>query len=92
MSEFAKIAADMTPNIYQRLKSAVELGKWPDGRLLSDEQKQISLQAVIAYEIAQNLPEDQRIGYIEGGTSCGGPAGKEKEVKLADNLSYRVGQ
>lgn len=92
MSEFAKVAADMTPNIYQRLKSAVELGKWPDGRLLSEEQKQISLQAVIAYEIKHNLPEDQRIGFIDGGTNCGGPAGKEKAPKLENNLSYRVGQ
>lgn len=92
MSEFAKAIEGLTPNIYQRLKSAVELGKWSDGRVLSEEQKQISLQALIAYELKNNIPESQRIGYIEGGTSCGGPAGKSKPDNTADNLGYRVGQ
>lgn len=92
MDEFKNIVANLTPNIYQRLKKAVELGKWPDGRLLSEEQKEISLQAVIAYEIKQNLPESERIGYIEGGTSCGGPAGKQSAAVNADKLSYRVGK
>jgi uncharacterized protein YeaC (DUF1315 family) len=29
----------MTPEIYQRLVTAVELGKWPDGVALTPEQK-----------------------------------------------------
>lgn len=29
----------MTPEIYQRLVQAVELGKWPDGVALTPEQK-----------------------------------------------------
>lgn len=31
----------MTVEIYQRLLSAVELGKWPDGVALTPEQKKI---------------------------------------------------
>lgn len=31
----------MTPEIYQRLVTAVELGKWPDGVALTPEQKRI---------------------------------------------------
>lgn len=91
MSDYSQAIADMTPNIYQRLKSAVELGKWPDGRLLTAEQKATSLQAIIAYEIQHNVPESQRVGYIEGGTSCGGPAGKQRDAVAAD-LAYKVGQ
>ncbi|MEI7252402.1 DUF1315 family protein, partial [Pectobacterium versatile] len=30
----------MTPEIYQRLVTAVELGKWPDGVALTAEQKE----------------------------------------------------
>lgn len=40
----------MTPHIYENLRTAVELGKWPDGTPLSDEQKSNSLQAVLMYQ------------------------------------------
>ncbi|MDD2050775.1 YeaC family protein [Pseudomonas putida] len=63
MSTFAQMIENITPEIYQSLKLAVELGKWADGRKLTTEQKELSLQAVIAWEM-QNLPEEQRTGYM----------------------------
>ncbi|MDN7142914.1 DUF1315 family protein [Pseudomonas sp. JQ170] len=63
MSTFAQMIENITPEIYESLKLAVELGKWADGRKLTTEQKELSLQAVIAWEI-QNLPEEQRTGYM----------------------------
>ena len=32
------IINSMTPEVYQRLSTAVELGKWPDGVALTAEQ------------------------------------------------------
>ena len=63
MSTFAQMIENITPEIYESLKLAVELGKWADGRKLTTEQKELSLQAVIAWEM-QNLPEEQRTGYM----------------------------
>ncbi|MDF3196494.1 DUF1315 family protein [Pseudomonas sp. 1928-m] len=63
MSSFLEAIENITPEIYQSLKLAVEIGKWPDGRKLSQEQKELTLQALIAWEI-HNLPEDERIGYM----------------------------
>jgi len=63
MSSFAEMIENITPEIYQSLKLAVEIGKWPDGRKLSQEQKELTLQALIAWEI-HNLPEEERIGYM----------------------------
>ena len=63
MSSFLEAIENITPEIYQNLKLAVEIGKWPDGRKLTLEQKELTLQALIAWEI-QNLPEDERIGYM----------------------------
>lgn len=40
----------MTPDIYEKLKSAVETGKWLDGSPLSEEQKESCLQAVMLYQ------------------------------------------
>ena len=69
MSSFVEMIENITPEIYQSLKLAVEIGKWPDGRKLSPEQKALSLQAMIAWEL-QNLPEDERTGFM-GVQECG---------------------
>ncbi len=63
MSSFAEMIENITPDIYQNLKLAVEIGKWPDGRKLTLEQKELTLQAMIAWE-QHNLPENQRTGYM----------------------------
>lgn len=51
-------------NIVERLKTAVEIGKWPNGVALTAEQRQTCLQAVIAWE-HQHVDPTQRTGYIE---------------------------
>ncbi|OFE11501.1 hypothetical protein PHACT_13220 [Pseudohongiella acticola] len=58
------ILAMMNPEVHMNLKTAVELGRWPDGRKLSPEQLEYCLQAIIAYE-QEFLPEQQRVGYID---------------------------
>lgn len=44
------LVAAMTPQIYDNLRRAVETGKWPDGKALSAEQKENSMQAVLLYQ------------------------------------------
>ncbi|SPP31228.1 hypothetical protein ARAF_0344 [Arsenophonus endosymbiont of Aleurodicus floccissimus] len=44
----------MTIDIYQRLLTAVELGKWPDGVVLTPEQKENSLQAIMLWQARHN--------------------------------------
>jgi len=63
MSSFVEMIQNITPDIYRSLKLAVEIGKWADGNKLTAEQRELSLQAMIAWEI-QNLPEEERTGYM----------------------------
>lgn len=63
MSSFIEAIDNITPEIYENLKLAVELGKWHDGRKLTPEQRELCLQAMIAWE-AKHLPEEQRTGYM----------------------------
>ncbi len=67
-----QLLSSLTPDIYHSLKRAVELGKWPDGNRLSAEQRQLCMQAMIAYE-QKYLPPEQHTGYIEPEphTHCG---------------------
>ncbi len=55
---------NMTPQIHQQLKTAVELGKWPNGERLTAEQRDHCLQAVIAYD-ELHLPASQRTAFID---------------------------
>ncbi len=58
----------MTPEVFQAMKSALELSRWPDGRKMDSDQKVLCMEALIRYEQMTNMPADQRIGYMEG--SC----------------------
>ena len=60
----AELVAMMTPEIYQHMKTAVEIGRWENGDVLSDEQKAHCLQAVIAYDNANHHPAS-RVGYLD---------------------------
>ena len=75
--DFETMIANMTPDIYQSLKRGVELGKWPDGRPLSQQQKELCMEAVLNYE-QRFVAEEQRTGYIDRGH-------KEEGEKCGDN-------
>lgn len=65
MSEsFTEQAQSLDEQAYKALKTALELGKWPTGDRLTDEQKEICMQTIISYEM-KHLPEEQRTGYME---------------------------
>lgn len=49
-----EIVNSMTLEVYQRLSTAVELGKWPDGVALTPEQKDNSLQLVMLWQARHN--------------------------------------
>ena len=40
----------ITPELFERLQYGAAIGKWPDGTVLSDEQKQQTVQLVMLYQ------------------------------------------
>jgi uncharacterized protein len=66
--DFQQLIDSITPEIYESFKKAVELGKWPDTRPLSAEQRELCMQAIIAYE--QRVPAEQRTGYVPPKTTA----------------------
>ena len=61
---YPELVDTMSRETYQGLKRAVELGKWPDGKALTAEQRENALQAVIAWG-QRHLGERDRVGYID---------------------------
>lgn len=86
--DYQQLIETMTPDIHRALRRAVELGKWPDGRALSEQQRALCMEAVLAWE-ARHLPEERRVGYIDHGSKaqaqrCGGGAEPKAELKWVE--------
>lgn len=62
--DYLHVIDSLSPAIYQRLVRAVELGKWPDGKPLTSEQRASALQAIIAWG-ERHLEQGDRVGFIE---------------------------
>ena len=62
--KYQDLVRQISPELYATFKRSLETGRWPDGRALSDEQREHCLQAVIAYD-QLHKPEDERVGYID---------------------------
>ncbi|WP_091962736.1 YeaC family protein [Marinospirillum celere] len=82
--KFAEMIEKMTPDIYQALKRGVELGKWPNGQALTREQREISMEAVLRYEINNQIPEQERVGYIAPKPMKKRPA-EEASIKIINS-------
>lgn len=74
----AELLDGITPEIYRRLRDAVELGKWETGQLLSDEQREYCMQAIIAYE-HKYVPLDERTGFMNPETLAGSRCAKKED-------------
>lgn len=64
---------------YEALKRALELGRWPDGRPLSSEQKAHCMAAIIHWE-ARHLTAEERTGHIDTGRKRRGQSCDDTQV------------
>jgi len=58
VSNINDYAKNISLSLYEKLKAAVETGKWLDGVPLTEEQKAHSLQLVMAYQKEFNVDPD----------------------------------
>ena len=63
MNTVDELVESLTPDMVDDLKRAIELGKFPDGRVVSEEQKELMIEATIRYD-ALKLPKEERTGFI----------------------------
>lgn len=68
---FDELIDSITPEIYENMKRAIEIGKWPDGRRLTKEQTENTFEAIIAYE-HHHVAEQDRTGFIDRGSKAEG--------------------
>ena len=56
----------MTPELYERLRLAVETGKWPDGTVLEPAQREQTIQLVMLYQAKVEKSQQQFTGGADG--------------------------
>ena len=78
---FNELIEQLTPEIYQQLKTAVEIGKWPTGQKLSQDQRALCMQAVIAYD-KKHMPEQERTGFVPPKTTACGDGNKPDDEQV----------
>ena len=61
--DYNEAIRNMPRHQYDALKTALETGKWPDGRTLDEKQRQHCMTAVIAFG-EMHLKAEERVGYI----------------------------
>lgn len=83
--EFIQFAQNLSPEIYQQLKTALELGKWPDGKRMTPEQRDTCMQAVISYEV-RHVPEQERAGYLS--QTCKSQKADESPSVVSSQTEY----
>ena len=79
--DYQQLIDTMSPEVYRNLRRALELGRWPDGRVLSSEQREHTMQAVIAWG-EKHLPAEERIGHIDRGHKAGESCDDPEETPL----------
>jgi len=92
-SEFESVEeliAAMTPQTYEKLRTAIELGKWEDGARLSPEQLEHCMEVMILYE-ARNLPEEQRTG-ANLPQSCQERGSEISKLRIVDDIELNPGE
>ena len=63
MNTVDELVESLTPDMVNDLKRAIEIGKFPDNRAVSQEQRELMIEATILYD-SLKLPEEERTGFI----------------------------
>ncbi|MFT6985696.1 MAG: hypothetical protein ACJAT7_001511 [Psychromonas sp.] len=84
MSNLTEYAKNISPSLYEKLKQAVETGKWLDGSKLSEQQNADSLQLVMAYQSLFNEQPDHF------SIAKGGEIHMQNKKELKDKFSQRT--
>lgn len=69
--DIESLITSLDATTFASLRRAIEVGKFPDGRRLTDHQRELCMEAVLVWE-SRNLPPEMRTGYIDRGRKTEG--------------------
>lgn len=82
-----ELISSINPDIYANLKTALELGRWPNGVKLTDKQIEHCLEAIFYYESSNDIPDAERVGHIDRESM---PEHKRKKAEQEEALKRQI--
>ncbi len=79
--DFDKLVHSITPEIYQQLITAIELGKWANGKKLTPSQLESALQVTIAYAAKHSINKGELFSVDASGHLLEGKQLKAQQIK-----------
>jgi len=73
----------MDRQVYEQLLESLSSGRWPDGRALTETQRQHAMRAVITWGEIHLSPEE-RVGFIDKGAKAGDVCDDPKPLAWKD--------
>ena len=74
-NSFEQLLQSVNQDIYEQFREAVAIGRWNNGETLTESQKALCIQAIIAYE-DKHLPKNQRLDFMISNGGCSKQRGK----------------
>ena len=68
--QYRESVQQMDRQVYEQLLESLSTGRWPDGRALTETQRQHAMRALITWGEIHLSPEE-RIGFIDKGAKAG---------------------
>ena len=68
--QYRESVQQMDRQVYEQLLESLSTGRWPDGRTLTETQRQHAMRAVITWGEIYLSPE-KRVGFIDKGAKAG---------------------
>ena len=68
--QYRESVKQMDRQVYEQLLESLSTGWWPDGRALTETQRQHAMRALITWGEIHLSPEE-RIGFIDKGAKAG---------------------
>ena len=87
MNTVNELVESLTPSMVNDLKQAIELGKFPDGQVVSNEQKELMIEATILYD-AMKLPQEERTGFIHRKKQTSGIMDDTSDIILSKDVDH----
>ncbi len=82
---YVEMIKTMSTDMRERLNLAVQMGRWPDGRALTPEQKEAIVEALIAYQAIHEADRDEPFTVNENGELRAMKRIKEKSAHTHDD-------
>ena len=81
--QYRESVQQMDRQVYEQLLESLSTGRWPDGRTLTETQRQHAMRAVITWGEIHLSPEE-RVGFIDKGAKAGDVCDDPKPLAWKD--------